>query len=306
VELRHLEYFIAVAEDQHFTRAAERLRIAQSGLSASVRSLERELGASLFVRSTRRVELTEAGRALLIEARRTLASATAARQAVAAVQGLGRGTLAIGAEQCLGVINLPLVLADFRLAHPGVEIVLNQGGSTEMCAELRAGRLDLALVAGDSVPPEQLDLIPQYAEPMMVICHPGHRLADVAAVRWSDLGDEVFVDFHRGFGAREVTEQAAVAHGVERKVVVEVNDVHSLLDFVASRLGLAIVPRPIAYKRPEQVRALPLAGDAAYTWHVSVALPAGRPLSPPAAALLRQAELTVTRATEQTVVGAGR
>jgi DNA-binding transcriptional LysR family regulator len=306
MELRHLEHFVAVAEERHFTRAAERLRVAQSGLSASVRSLERELGGTLFVRSTRRVELTDAGRALLIEARRTLASATAARQAVAAVQGLVRGTLAIGAEQCLGVINLPRVLADFRLAHPGVEILLNQGGSTEMCAELRAGRLDVALVAGDIAPTEQLDLIPQYAEPMVLVCHPGHPLAELPTVTWSDLRDEVFVDFHRGFGAREVTERAAAGAGVARTVAVEVNDVHSLLDFVGGGLGLALVPRPIAAKRPEQVRAVPLAGAAAYTWRVSVALPAGRPLSPPAAALLRHAELTVTRATEPAVAGAGR
>lgn len=107
MELRHLEYFIAVAEERHFTRAAERMRVAQSGLSASIRTLERELGADLFIRSTRRVELTEAGRALLIEAHRTLASVDAARDAVAAVQGLLRGTVSVGTEQCLGVINLP-------------------------------------------------------------------------------------------------------------------------------------------------------------------------------------------------------
>ncbi|PLW73181.1 LysR family transcriptional regulator, partial [Streptomyces sp. DJ] len=102
MELRHLEHFVAVSEEQHFTRAAERLHIAQSGLSASVRSLERELGADLFTRTTRQVRLTEAGRALLVEARRTLASAAAAREAVAAVRGLLRGTLAVGTEQCMG------------------------------------------------------------------------------------------------------------------------------------------------------------------------------------------------------------
>ena len=101
MELRQLEYFVAVAEECHFTRAANRLHVAQSGLSASIRLLERELGASLFLRSTRRVELTPAGRALLIEARRALSATDAAKDAVAAVQGLLRGSLAIGSLQCL-------------------------------------------------------------------------------------------------------------------------------------------------------------------------------------------------------------
>jgi DNA-binding transcriptional LysR family regulator len=291
VELRHLEYFVAVAEEQHFTRAAERMRVAQSGLSASIRSLERELGAPLFVRSTRRVELTEAGRALLAEARRTLASADAARQAVAAVKGLLRGTLAVGAEQCLGVVDVARLLADFRDRHPNVEIMLRQGASAALCADLRAGRLDMAFVATDGKPPDQLDLIPLAAEPMMVVCHPAHRFADGPAVDWDELEKEIFVDFHRGFGAREVTEEECAERRLSRRVSVEVNDVHSLLDFVGAGLGVAVVPRPIARKRPTQVRAVPLTGASAYTWRVWVALPAGRPASPPAAALLRQAQL---------------
>jgi DNA-binding transcriptional LysR family regulator len=291
VELRHLEYFVAVAEEQHFTRAADRLRVAQSGLSASVRSLERELGAPLFVRTTRRVELTEAGRALLTEARRTLASAEAARHAVAEVKGLLRGALAIGTEQCVGVIDVPKLLGQFRARHPGVEILLRQGGSADLCAELRAGRLDIALVAVDGKAPEQLDLIPLATEPMMFVCHPAHPLAQASSVGWEDLRDEVYVDFHHGFGAREVTDYECGIRELDRRVVVEVNDVHSLLDFVEQGLGVAVVPRPIAQKRPAQVRAVPMSGPSAYNWQLWVALPAGRSASPTAVAFLRQAQL---------------
>ncbi|MEO7018418.1 MAG: LysR family transcriptional regulator, partial [Leifsonia sp.] len=111
MELRQLEHFVTVAEERHFTRAAELLQISQSGLSASIRSLEQELGTSLFIRSTRRVELTTAGQALLGDSVRTLASAAAARNAVAAVRGLVRGRLTIGAEPCLGSVDLPAELA---------------------------------------------------------------------------------------------------------------------------------------------------------------------------------------------------
>ena len=107
MELRQLEHFVAVAQERHFTHAAEVLHISQSGLSASIRVLEAELGAVLFVRSTRRVELTAAGRALLVESHRTLASAAAARAAVDAVSGVMSGSLTVGAEQCLGAVDLP-------------------------------------------------------------------------------------------------------------------------------------------------------------------------------------------------------
>jgi DNA-binding transcriptional LysR family regulator len=286
VELRHLEYFVAVAEEEHFTRAAERLHLAQSGLSASIRSLERELGAPLFVRSTRRVALTEAGRALLAEARRTLASVAAARSAVAAVQGLLRGTVSIGTEQCLAVIDLPTVLSRFRTVHPGVEIRLRQSGSSALLEDVRTGGLDLAFVAlAGGRAPGGVALTPLTTEPMMLVCHPDHPLSTRDAVDWSELHDEVFVDFHVDWGARQVTDRAFGAAGLERKVALEVNDVHSLLDFVAGDLGVALVPRPIAYKKKTKVVAVPLRA-AAPDWVVAVAVPSNGPANPATDALL--------------------
>jgi DNA-binding transcriptional LysR family regulator len=286
VELRHLEYFVAVAEEEHFTRAAERLHVAQSGLSASIRGLERELGAPLFTRSTRRVALTEAGRALLAEARRTLASVAAARSAVAAVQGLLRGSVSIGTEQCLAAIDLPTTLARFRAVHPGVEIRLRQAGSSDLLEDVRTGGLDLAFVAvsGGRLP-TGVSLTPLTTEPMMVVCHPDHPLARQDAVDWAQLRDETFVDFHTDWGARQISDRAFGAAGLERQVALEVNDVHSLLDFVAEDLGVALVPRPQAYKKSKKVRAVPLR-DTAPAWVVSVAVPAGGPPNPATQALL--------------------
>src|SRR5580704_6085420 len=122
MELRQLDAFVAVAEERNFTRAAARLFLAQSGLSATIRTLEKELRAPLFVRSTRRVDLTPAGAALLPEARRTLASARAAADAVAAVEGLERGTLTLGVMQSVWLSGLPSLLAQYRSAYPGIEL----------------------------------------------------------------------------------------------------------------------------------------------------------------------------------------
>jgi DNA-binding transcriptional LysR family regulator len=285
MELRHLEYFVAVAEERHFTRAAERLHVAQSGLSASIRALERDLSAELFVRHTRRVELTDAGRALLAEAHRTLASAAAARDAVDAVRGLLRGRLTIGAEQCLGVIDLPSVLSAFRRSHPGVEIRLSYAGSGHVVDEVRLGRLNLGFVALPGAAPDGVRLLPVATEPMVLLCHPSHPLAALDTVKIADLYEEEFVDFSADWGARKVNDETF--RHTDRRLCVEVNDVHTLLDFVHQGLGVALVPAPVT--RKEHAAGLHvgfLVPEDAASWQVSIAVPAAGPLGPAAEALL--------------------
>ena len=291
MELRQLEHFVAVAEESHFTHAAELLQISQSGLSASIRALEAELGTPLFVRSTRRVELTEAGRVLLAESHRTLASVAAAQDAVAAVRGVLRGTLSVGGEQCLGVVDLPAQLARFRAAHPGVEIRLRFGGSALLIDQLAAGRLDVALVAVTGPAPRGVDLIPLAAEPLVVLCHPDHDLARQQEVDLAALHGLSFVGFQPDWAARVLADRAFAAAGLPHRVELEVNDVHTLLDLVGHNLGVAIVPRPIAAKKQHKLHTAALRGDLP-PWRVAAAA-SGNP-SPAARALL--AQLTHARA----------
>ncbi|MFC1444279.1 LysR family transcriptional regulator [Streptacidiphilus sp. N1-10] len=287
MELRQLEYFVAVAEERHFTRAAKRLQVAQSGLSASIRTLERELGAALFLRSTRSVEVTPAGQALLVEARRALSASHAAKDAVAAVQGLLRGSLSIGSLQCLHVVHLPAVLARFSAAYPGLEIRLRQGGSNELTEEVRTGRLDLAFVSRPAGSPEGVLVEPLADEPLVLACGPDHPLAARSAVEPADLGQEQFVDFHQDWGTRDLADQVLGAAGVDRRVALEVTDVHSLLDLVAFGLGVALVPQSFAAKT-DQVRFLPLAGPTGPLPPWQTVSVTGDPVSPAAAALLRE------------------
>jgi DNA-binding transcriptional LysR family regulator len=274
MDLRQLEHFVAVAEEHHFTRAASRLHIVQSGLSASIRALERDLGAALFARSTRRVELTEAGRVLLIEARRVLAAAETARNAVAAVQGLLRGRLRIGILQSMRELHLAEVLADFHAAHPGVEIELTQAASAVLAERVRDAQLDLAFVAL-SRPPDGLSLTPLADFPMELACAAGHPLdrrpasARRSGVRLAELDGETFVDFPAGWGGRMVVDEAFAAAGVRRQVRFEVGDVSALLDLVAQGLGVAIVPASMP--KPSTVRYLPLRG-ARLRFTISAAL----------------------------------
>ncbi|MFC4949076.1 LysR family transcriptional regulator [Pseudonocardia sp. GCM10023141] len=279
MELRQLEYFVAVAEERHFTRAAQRSLVSQSGLSASIRALERELGSPLFVRSTRRVELTEVGRAVLREARRALAGASAALDAAAAVQGLLRGSLAVGSEQCIAGVDVPAALARFRAAHPGVEVSLRHESSQALIEHVAANRLDAAFVAVTGPVPDTVLLSPVISTPMVVIAHADHPLP--AVVTWADLAEETFVDFQADWSVRRLNDLAAARAGIDRRVALEVNDVHSLLDLVGHDLGVAVVPRPIAEKdKAAHLVSRPTPDDPDARWCVALAVAAGDRSSP--------------------------
>ncbi|TDW24275.1 LysR family transcriptional regulator [Kribbella kalugense] len=273
MELRQLEHFVAVAEEGHFSRAAERVHIVQSGLSSSIRSLERELGAELFIRTTRHVAMTEAGRQFLTDARSALAAAQRARDAVAGVRQLLRGHLTMGIMQVLEPIDLPAVLARFHGEHPGLEIDLRQAGASTLIEQLRAGVLDLAFVA---LPPDQLqglDVTVISDEAMRVACPPAHRLATRKKISLADLADECFIGFSPSWAARIVIDRAFAAAGVRPRMAFELNDLRTVLGLVANRLGVAIVPRSVAkYRMP--VKLIPL-GEGAPRWQLSVVTRAG-------------------------------
>jgi len=285
MELRQLEHFVTVADERHFTRASELLQISQSGLSASIRALEIELGTSLFIRSTRRVELTAAGNAFLADALRTLASAAAAQNAVAAVRGLLRGTLTVGAEPCLGSVDLPAELARFRTANAGVEIHLRYAGSVELVESIASGRMDVALVVDTGDTPPGVRLRPLSTQKLVVLCHPDHPLATATNVDIEALRGESLIGFQPGWAAHSLARRTFAAAGFDYRMTLEVNDVHPLLDLVGYNLGVAIVPSSFANKRPETLRAVPLV-DTMPEWKVAVAV-ADEP-NPAATAFLEQ------------------
>lgn len=287
MELRQLEHFVAVAQEQHFTRAAERVAVSQSGLSASVRALEQELRTPLFSRTTRSVRLTEAGRALLVEAERTLAGARAAKDAVDAVRGLLRGTLSVGVEQCVAGLNLPRLLAAFHREHPHMEIRLRQEGTTNLVDGVVGGRLDIAFAATVSPVDWRGELVPLAREPMVLLCAPGHRLASADRAGWDELAGEAFIDFHPDFGPRRAADEAFAAARVRRTVALEVNDVHTLLELVREGLGIAVVPHHFS-RKPEAGCLVAVALDGADQpyYESVVVLPATQALSPGARALM--------------------
>jgi len=293
VELRHLEYFVAVAEELSFTRASRRLHVVQSGVSSAIQGLERELGATLFDRNRHRVTLTEAGLALLPEARATLAAAQAAADAVAEAAAGLRGTLSIGTMISTGSIDVPALLGRFHEQHPAVLVRLRvmPGGSADLAREVASGGLDLALLSLPGDAPPGLTVRPLAQEPLMLICGAKHPLANAEAVRLDALANETFVDFPVGWGTRAVVDRAFATAGIDRQVSFEVADYTTAARLVGTGLGVAFVPASAA-SGLDAVARVPVEG-AALNWRILVATSATR--RPSAAARAFLAELLAHR-----------
>ena len=293
MELRHLEYFVAVAEELSFTRASRRLHVVQSGVSSAIQGLEREHGATLFDRNRHRVTLTEAGLALLPEARATLAAAQAAADAVAEAAAGLRGTLSIGTMISTGSIDVPALLGRFHEQHPAVLVRLRvmPGGSADLAREVASGGLDLALLSLPGDAPPGLTVRPLAQEPLMLICGAKHPLANAEAVRLDALANETFVDFPVGWGTRAVVDRAFATAGLDRQVSFEVADYTTAAGLVATGLGVAFIPASTALGLGGLAR-VPVEG-AAMNWRILVATSATR--RPSAAARAFLAELLAHR-----------
>lgn len=246
MELRQVEHFRAVVDEGGFTAAARSVRIVQSALSTSIRNLERELGAPLFERTTRRVTLSEAGRAFLPHARRVLAEAEAGRDAVRAVRGLDSGRVSIGMIQWLGPVDLPAELSTFHQRHPGIQITVLNVPVDALVERLRAGELDLAYLASDDGLPDDLAGRTLYREPLRLIMPPDHRFAGRHRVRWADLDNEPLVLFSDGSAVTNIVRRTYARLGLRLRAVGQVSQVDLQLALVRHGLGVAVVQGTLA------------------------------------------------------------
>ncbi|MEV6100688.1 LysR substrate-binding domain-containing protein [Nocardia sp. NPDC051981] len=189
LHMRHLRYFVAVAEELNFTRAAVRVHVAQQSLSAQIRQLEQQIGVTLFVRSTRTVELTAAGVAFLADARALLAAAGTAVDRARALERGEHEQLTLGFLEGAALTLTDPILSAFRQRHPGARLELRQFAYNDPSAGLCGGEVDVAFVRLPISAPE-LDFMPLFSEPVVVALPPGHRLADRTVVSAQDLLDE--------------------------------------------------------------------------------------------------------------------
>jgi DNA-binding transcriptional LysR family regulator len=289
MDLRQLRSLVAVAEEGQFTRAAERLGIAQSSLSAQIRVLEQELGVALFHRTTRRVRVTSAGEALIAVARSVLADLEDAKAEIQRQRGLLGGQVAIGVTQTPGPVNVVSLLANFHHQHPTIEFSVREELSVNLADDLREDRIDIAILTitepDDCVGLEVRRLA---VERLVAVLPLDHGLARDEQIGIDQLRGESFVLSPPGATIRTAVLSAARAAGFEPHVAFESREVSRIRAIVSAGLGVAVLPRSDSTSPGPQVAFVELVGEE-FNHALSLCWRANRRHSPAARALLEHA-----------------
>jgi DNA-binding transcriptional LysR family regulator len=293
MELRQLEYLVTVVEEANFTRAAQRCHVAQPGVSAQVRQLERELGLALLDRSGRTVRPTEAGAAVLPYARAALDAVGGILLAVDELSGLVRGHLAVGMVASLSAIDLPALLAGFAYRHPGVEITLTEASSASLLDALAAHRLDAAFVGLPGPAPAGIEAQVVAEVPLVAVVTPTDALSAEKTITLEALARRPLITLPQGTGLRTVIDRACASAGVQPRVAFEASDPHVLAQLAGQGLGVAIVTEPVAHAHRDRLHALAIIrprmrGRLALAWR------AQGPTSPATRTFISHARATLT------------
>ena len=283
MELRHLRYFVAVAEALSFARAARVLNISQPPLSRQIRALVEVLGTALFARTKRSVQLTSAGAALLPDARRLLREADGLKAGAQRLASGEVGTLALGFISVAAYNLLPELAPEFRRRHPGVKLALQEATSDVLLAALRQAELDVGLV----LPPVDapgLEYVPLVHDTLIAALPAGAAQARAkGAIALASLADEPFILFPRKFGASlyDAIFGACRRAGFAPRIEQEAIQMQTIVSLVAAGMGVALVPASLEHLRRTGVVYRPLAERGArveigIAWRAGEASPAVR------------------------------
>jgi len=264
MELRHLRYFLAVAENCHFRNAAEELLVSQPTLSQQIKDLEKELGSLLFERVGRQVRLTQAGETFREYARRALNVLEEGQAALHEFEEMLRGTLTVGVVQTVNAALTPTAVTKFAADFPLVKLLIKELSAGQIEDGVLSGQLDLGISFG-SAPGRELETEPLFEEEFVLIVNPQHRLSACKQVRVADLAEEQFCLLDRSFWTRRMIEESFRQAGIALQVAVEMNSVAGIAAVTASGGPPTMLPqlgandsrlKTIRVERPTPTRSI--------------------------------------------------
>jgi len=288
MDLHRLEYFVAVVDTGSFTSAAARVHISQSGVSAQVRELERELGQTLLDRSGKRVRLTDAGAAVLPHARAALASAAGVRQVADDLAGLVQGHVSVGMITACSFVALFDQLEDFHRSSPGIDITLTEDTSDQLVGSVLAGQIDLALVGIGGPTPGGLESVEIADEALVAAVPTDDPLAGRETVALRGLQERTLVCLPRGTGVRTAFDDACAAAGIQPRVALEASAPNVVAGLAARGLGVAILSETMAEMEGARLRGLTITQPRLRS-RLELVWKAGALASPAAVALIAHA-----------------
>ncbi|MCH7323574.1 LysR family transcriptional regulator [Solibacillus sp. MA9] len=279
MDIRQIEYFVEVAKQLSFTKAATTLHVSQPSISKAIQNFEAELGVPLFYRSSRQLELTDAGQAVLINSMQVLESFQNLRSELTDLMQLKKGQIRIGIPPIVGAEFFSRLISVYKEQNPYIVILLTEVGTKRIREEIETGELDIGLVCSVTSTNENLETIRFLKDPLQLIVHESHPLAQQQAITMSDLTNEAFIIYRKDFILFDRIIEECSKYGFYPNIACETTQKDLFIEMVQARLGIALLPQKIAEKISyKSIKRIPFQEDAIHlelgiTWKKNKYLP---------------------------------
>lgn len=259
IDIRHLEYFSEVARQLSFTKAALTLHVSQPSLSKTIKSVEKELGVTLFYRSSKQLELTDAGKAVLVNTKIVLESFKNLTSELTDILELKKGEIRIGIPPIIGAAFFSKLISQFKKVYPTVEIILTEVGTKQIKQEVEEGSVDIGLICNLPNQSDSFEIINLLIDPLMLIVHRENPIASKKIAYFSDLENESFILYRKDFSLHDRIMEECLKNGFYPNVVCESSQKDFIIEMVEAKLGVALLPCKICHEiRNEGIKTLPL------------------------------------------------
>ena len=279
MDIRQIEYFVEVAKQLSFTKAAATLHVSQPSISKAIQNFEAELGVPLFYRSSKRLELTDAGQAVLINSMQVLESFQNMRSELTDLMQLKKGQIRIGIPPIVGAEFFSKLISVYKEQHPYIEILLTEVGTKRIREEIETGELDIGLVCSVTSTNENLETIRFLKDPLQLIVHESHLLARQKTISMRDLANEAFIIYRKDFILFDRIIEECKNNGFYPTIACETTQKDLFIEMVQAKLGIALLPQKIAEKIPyDSIKRIPFKEEAIHlelgiTWKKNKYLP---------------------------------
>ena len=259
MEIRQIEYFVEVARQLSFTKAATTLHVSQPSISKAIQNLEAELGAPLFYRSSKQLELTDAGHAVLTNAQQVLQAIKNIRTELTDIKDLKKGQIRIGIPPIVGAEFFSKLISQYKDQFPFIEIILTEAGTKKIREEIESGELDIGLVCSSQSKHQNVNTISFMKDPLQLIVHVDHPLAQKDSVMMQDLATEAFIIYRKDFILYDRIMEACTKAGFTPLIACETTQKDLFIEMAQAKLGIALLPQKIAEKmNTPALRNIPL------------------------------------------------
>ena len=248
MEIRQIEYFVEVAKQLSFTKAAATLHVSQPSISKAIQNLEAELGVPLFYRSSKQLELTDAGHAVLVNAQQVLQTFKNLRSELTDLMELKKGQIRIGIPPIVGAEFFSKLISYYKEQYPLIEILLTEAGTKRIRQDIESGELDIGLVCSSQSKNEQLNTISFMKDPLQLIVHADHPLAKKSSVHLHDLIHESFIIYRKDFILYDRIIEECSKAGYSPTIACETTQKDLFIEMVQAKLGVALLPKKITEK----------------------------------------------------------